>query len=263
MFDYHMVREVTLYEVRAIIRTKYVPQHQQTSGFYKPFEIQMANRDMITYAAAAEVLVNGTDLTIEDNYSVSHDDSKVDNVSEIQCASRPPTWNVEPIGLVHIGLSLKSPYFPKITMFDFTVHFVSNRNIFVPKSLKEVNVAISESAKIKIIGPVMNLFNSQAPRSDNWFMIKFCQLIEILDPTAVINVNIVINQTYMDWRWDGDMVLDITPIITFYNSVTSLLHFREGEGESSAVDSSESLGSGEESPTSSISSDEFQVVDHY
>nr|QRW41861.1 MAG: hypothetical protein [Kellev virus] len=211
-------------------------------------------------------LVNGSDFQVRDQYSELDDEKDDVSNTSLEVVSVPPIWDKQPVGLAQFEFALTSKYFPKVALFDFSVTFIANRNIFVPKFLRNVNVSVWPDVKLKLIQPIRNLYSSRV-RNDNWFQVKFCQLVEILDPTVQVKFNVTMNKLFYDVEWPPNTTtLDVSTVLTWYTSVTNFFSITPGEYDelkgSASTATCEVDWEHLEHPPCSISAASLQIVDH-
>lgn len=202
------------------------------SQVFWPYQIVVLNRDLIGFTGTNNVTVDGKDFSYVDAYGVSSDRQEDGHEATIDFVSKPPRSDVVPFGTLDFTLSLKSPNFPRLAMYECSLMFTSDRNIFDPKRIKSIDVSFDKSASVKLIGDVLNIYKCDLRRLDNWFMIKFCQILEVLDPQVAIRVRVRIDRLGNNTGISTNTRLDITPVLSWYSSITNFLRI-ESNGEAS------------------------------
>ncbi len=237
MFNYNVVRDVTQYEIRGSVRTifkdRMAPYPYDTNVFW-PEETVILNRDLIEYSGSDNVAVNGKDFNYVDQYAVSADRQEDGHETTLELISRPPYSDKVPYGVLDITISIRSPHFPRLAMYECAIQFVADRNIFDSQQIRQIDVAFDKSKEIRLVGDVLNVYRTTNRRLDNWYMIKFCQVLEILDPRVAVRVRVRINRLgkHND-QIDMGTKLDITPVLSWYTSVTKFLGVGEGSDDGS------------------------------
>lgn len=230
-----MVRDVTQYEIRGTVKTLFkahmAPYPYDTQVFW-PVETVILNRDLIEFSGSDNITVTGEDFDYVDQYAVSADRQEDGHETTLDLVSKPPLSDQVPFGTLDITISIRSPYFPRIAMYECAIQFVSNRDIFDAAQIRQIDVAFETGKDIKSIGNVLNVYRTNNRRLDNWFMIKFCQVLEILDPKVSVRVRVRINRLGKhDQTIDQGTRLDITPVLSWYASVTKFLGIGDEESD--------------------------------
>lgn len=223
------------HETRVVVATVYqgnnLPPPYQSLCFW-PTSNKVLNSDIIQYNSIDGVDINGNDFSYEDKFLQETDNKRDVKETELAVRSVPPLDDKIPIGVLEFEMSLKSKIFPKIGLFNFSLAFVCDRNIFDPKSIKSTNVWFHQDAGLNLIGNVLNVYRGTFWRNDNWFQLRFSQLIEILDPKVEIKFGIQINKAKIGFQSGATM--DITYIVSWINSLTTFQNV-DGEAGGSAA----------------------------
>lgn len=248
--------------MRVLVNMSYgadhLPPPYQSACFW-PVSNTVLNSDLIQYNSINAVDINGEDFAIDDQYVSDKDTANDVSSTELEVRSVPPLWDKVEVGVMEFEMSLKSRIFPRIGLFNFSISFICDRNIFDPKTVRSTNVWFHESVKLKLLGDVLNIYTRSGRRADNWFQMRFSQLIDVVDPTAEIKFGLQINKAKGNLLEDG-LRMDVTYLVSWVNSLTTFSHMEEGEngvGPWSAAASASSEHTTDDSPPSSPTSGEF------
>lgn len=265
VYQYLVSHDVEQHECRVLVNTIYkgrnLPPPYQSMCFW-PVNSTELNSDLIQFRSIEGATIDGQDFSFIDRYIDDSDNKRSVKETELAVRSVPPLWDKIEIGVLEFEMSLKSKILPKVGLFNFHITFMCDRLIFDPKHFKSSSVWFHESAKVSYIGSVLNLYRGANTRNDNWFQLRFSQMISILDPEVEIKFGLQINKVKPGFP-EGT-IMDITYIVSWVNSITSFQHV-DGEG---VVEGSGSAAlratneSSDESPTSSFETLVLDIVDH-
>lgn len=266
MYDYFIRHHTEQQESRVVVRTIY--QHNNRPYPYDslcfwPVETKVLNSDAIRFDAIDSVEIDGTDLIYQDKY-VNDTDTKIDDKeTELQVASIPPIHGKVEVGVLEFEMSLKSTIFPKVALYNFAITFVCDKNIFDPSYIKSTSVWFHKNIGLNLIGEVLNIYRGVHHRNDNWYQLRFSQLISVIDPSVEIKFGVQINKSRAGLTAGYGM--DITFIASWIDSLTQLLRVSPGDevvGLSMVAADGTSVSSLDESPSSSFDTLVIDVVDH-
>nr|QRW42251.1 MAG: hypothetical protein [Marma virus] len=209
------------------------------TGVFWPLQTTILNRDLIEYSGTDNLTINGKDFDYVDAYALAGDHQEDGHETTLDFYSRPPKSDIDPFGVFDFTVVLRSPYFPRLAMYECTLIMVSDRRIFDPKRLGTIDVTFEQSQSIKVVGEALNIYKCDLQRIDNWFMIKFCQILEILDPKVSVKVRVRMNRLGSKSESIPYLTkLDVTPILSWYSSITKFLKIDQvDEGSSLSAQS--------------------------